>query len=54
MFIKIVLMWLKLLVVVEFVFMGEFYGLFMDFIIELLLVFFLGYSGMYVDAKVIG
>lgn len=31
---KTVLMWLKLLAVVEFVSMGEFYGLFMDFITE--------------------
>lgn len=51
---KTVLMWLKLLAVVEFVSMGEFYGLFMDFITESLPVLPLGYSGMYVDAKVTG
>lgn len=34
--------------------MGEFYGLFMDFITESLPVLPLGNSGMYVDAKVTG
>lgn len=34
--------------------MGEFYGLFMVFITESLPVLPLGYSGMYVDAKVTG